>query len=406
MSLPVPVSFEFSTAGRIVFGAGTLARVPDLTVGLGTRPLVVTGATTERARPLLALLAERDLEIGVFPVPREPDVETVREGTLTARRAGCDCVVGFGGGATLDAAKAIAILATNPGDVLDYLEIIGGGRTLTVDPLPCIAVPTTAGTGSEVTRNSVIASREHRVKVSLRHQSMLPRVALVDPQLTYGLPPHLTAATGLDALTQLIEPFVCTRANPFTDGLCEQGITRVARALRPAFAGAGFARGAFAAPAEAAPPDIAAAREDMAVASLFGGLALANAGLGAVHGIAGPLGGMIDAPHGALCAALLPAVVAANLRALSERLPGSPALPRYRRVARLLTGNPDATPDDAVSWLLGLATDLGVLGLSAHGVGPALVPELVANAARASSMKANPVELTREELTAIVEAAL
>lgn len=230
---------------------------------------------------------------------------------------------------------------------------------------------------------------------------MLPRVALVDPELTYVLPPPLTATTGLDALTQLIEPFVCTRANPFTDGLCEEGMIRVASALRLAFSG-----GAFPGPPSTVPPDVAAARENMAVASLFGGLGLANAGLGAVHGIAGPLGGMIDAPHGALCASLLPTVVEANLRALRERAPQSPALPRYRRVARLLTGDPDAIADDAVAWLRRLVTDLGIPGLSAHGVGAELVPDLVVNAARASSMKANPVKLTREELTAIVEAAL
>ena len=217
-----------------------------------------------------------------------------------ARRPGaeerCDTVIGFGGGAALDAAKAIAILMTNPGDVTDYLEIIGRGKTLTEPPVPCIAIPTTAGTGSEVTRNSVIASREERVKVSLRSPLMLPKVVVVDPELTYDLPPAITASTGVDALTQLIEPFVCSRANPLTDGLCQEGIERVARSLRRAFESAG--RGE-------APAD-AAAREDMAVASLFGGLALANAGLGAVHGLAAPLGGMIGAPHGAVCAALLP----------------------------------------------------------------------------------------------------
>ena len=420
-----PARFEFATAGRIVFGAGSLPQAADLFPTLGRRPLLVTGASPERARPLLDLLAARFVDVTTFAVPGEPDVALVRAGTAAARQAVCDSVIGFGGGAALDAAKAIAILATNPGDITDYLEIVGRGLTLVELPLPCVAIPTTAGTGSEVTRNSVIVSREHRVKVSLRHQMMMPRVAVVDPELTYELPPALTATTGLDALTQVIEPFVCTRANPMTDGLCQEGMVRAARSLRRAVAAAPQAptptatgRGTAPQPSGATPPhtpdradlavtpETAAAREDMAVASLFGGLCLANAGLGAVHGIAGPLGGMIDAPHGAVCAALLPPAIEGNLRALRERAPESPALSRYQRVAALLTGDPVAAPDDAVTWLRDLVEELGIPGLAGYGVDAALTVELVANAARANSMKANPIELTHAELTAIVEAAL
>jgi alcohol dehydrogenase class IV len=382
--------FEFATAGRIVFGAGTLQAAGEIAPALGRRPLVVVGRSAERAEPLLALLRERDLSPAVFSVTREPDVELVRAGRAAAREQGCDFVIGIGGGSVLDAAKAIAALATNPGDVTDYLEIIGHGSSLAEPPLAWIAIPTTAGTGSEVTRNSVITSLEHRVKVSLRSPLMLPRVAIVDPELTYHLPPAITAATGTDALTQLIEPFVCTRANPLTDGLCREGIERVARSLRRAYQNG----------------QDAAAREDMAVASLFGGLALANAGLGAVHGLAGPLGGMIAAPHGAVCAALLPAVVAANLRALRERAPVNPALARYQRVAEWLTDDPKAAPEDATSWLRALVADLKIPGLSTYGVGPATIAELVQKAVRASSMKANPVELTQDELAAVVEEAL
>jgi alcohol dehydrogenase class IV len=390
------VRFEFATAGQIVFGPGTLAEGSGAAARLGRRSLVVTGRDGRRAGPLLALLGERGVEAQTFSVAGEPDVECVRNGTALARESGCDTVVGIGGGAALDAAKAIAILATNPGDVMDYLEIIGRGRTLTMPPLPCVAIPTTAGTGSEVTRNSVIASRGHRVKVSLRSPLMLPRVAVVDPELTYRLPSNITAATGLDALTQLIEPFVCTRANPFTDGICREGMERAARSLRRAFASAQH---------PAAPPD-SAAREDMAIASLFGGLALANAGLGAVHGLAGPLGGMIDAPHGAVCAALLPHVVAGNIQALRRRQPGSPALERYACVARLLTGNPDATPDDAGEWLRELAAELHIPGLATYGVGAAFIAELADKASRASSMKANPVALTSEPGTRCRHAVL
>jgi alcohol dehydrogenase class IV len=388
--------FEFTTAGRIVFGPGTLSEAGGIAASLGKRPLIVAGRTVERAKPLLALLAGAGLSAATFSVPGEPDVEIVEAGAAHARRGLCDCVVAFGGGAVIDAAKAIAVMARSPGELMDYLEVIGKNRPVVERSLPVVAIPTTAGTGSEVTRNSVIISREHRVKVSLRSPMMLPVAAIVDPELTYDLPPAVTAATGLDALAQLIEPFVCTKANPMTDGLCREGMVRVARSLRRAHADG----------------HDAAAREDMTVASLFGGLALANAGLGAVHGLAGPLGGMIDAPHGAVCAALLPHVMAANLAALRARARAgapqspAPALARYDEVARLLTGRAKAAADEAVAWIAELTADLGIPGLGSYGFGEAGVGELVEKAMRASSMKANPVELTAAELDAVVRAAV
>jgi alcohol dehydrogenase class IV len=397
--------FEFSTAGRIIFGQGALRDAGDIVQELGRRPLVLAGRTMERSETLVALLSHKGIRATMFAVPGEPEVELVRAATNVARTERCDSVIGFGGGSVLDAAKAVAALATNRGDVLDYLEIIGRGKKLSKASLPLMAIPTTAGTGSEVTRNSVIASPEHRLKVSLRSPSMLPRVALVDPELTHTLPAILTATTGLDALTQLIEPFVSRRANPFTDGLCQEGIARAARSLRRAVASA--PRRARTGNRSRAPtPEEAAAREDMAVASLFGGLALANAGLGAVHGLAGPLGGMIDAPHGALCAALLSPVLTTNLRALRARDPRNDALRRYDRIAQLLTGARDASADEAVEWLRKLFIDLDIPRLRTYGVGPEHVRELVDKAEAASSMKANPILLTRTELAAIVEAAL
>ena len=384
------MSFEFATAGRIVFGAGALSQAGDIVAALGRRALVVTGRNSGRAQPLLALLEQAGVTADTFAVAGEPDIETIERGAEAAREAQCDCAVGFGGGAALDAAKAIAALATNTGPLLDHLEVIGRNEPLAAAPLPIVAIPTTAGTGSEVTRNSVIISREHRVKVSLRSPLMMPAVALVDPELTYELPPDVTATTGMDALVQLIEPFVCTRANPLVDGLCREGMACVARSLRVAFASGRDA----------------AAREDMAVASLFGGLALANAGLGAVHGLAGPLGGMSDAPHGAICAALLPPVVRANLGALRTRAPESAALGRYEEVARILTGDPRASAGEAITWLGEMNADLRIPGLGTYGMNTEQIPELVGKAMRASSMKANPVELKAEELAAIVEAAL
>jgi len=281
-------------------------------------------------------------------------------------------------------------MLANPGELLDYLEVIGRGQALAKSSAPFIAIPTTAGTGSEVTRNAVLASPEHHVKVSLRSPLVLPRVAVVDPELTYGLPPASTASTGLDALTQLIEPYVCSRANPMTDALCVEGIRRAARSLRAAFADGRNAT----------------ARSDMAVASLFGGLALANAGLGAVHGFAGPIGGQFPAPHGAVCAALLPQVMEANLRALRQRQPGADTLRRYEEVAHLVTGNASATAEAGVEWVRKLVADLQIPRLGHYGLKREHTAGLVEKASQASSMKANPIALTRNELAGILERAL
>jgi alcohol dehydrogenase class IV len=376
--------FEFATATRIVFGEGTAATLPELARPFGARPLVVTGASTERAAWLVSALSAE-----VFAVPGEPSVDLVREGARHAIDAACDVVISLGGGSAIDAGKAIAAIATNGGEPLEFLEIVGKGRAITVAPLPFIAAPTTAGTGSEVTRNAVLASTKQGVKASLRSPLMLPRVALVDPELTYGLPPAATAYTGLDALTQLIEPYVSARANPMVDALCVEGIGRVAHALRRAYHDGADRE----------------ARRDMALASLFGGLALANAGLGVVHGFAAPLGGSWKAPHGALCAALLPQGIAANVAALRARAPQHTALERYATIARLLTGRNDAGTQDGIDWIQTLCAELNVPKLRAWGITEADLPGVVEKAARASSMQANPLQLTREELLGVIAAA-
>lgn len=382
--------FEFATAGRIVFGPGTLREAGALAAAFGRRALVVGGRTPERLAPLLESLRAAGVAPVTFAVAGEPTVEVAVAGATLARAEGCDLVVAMGGGSALDAGKAIAALATNPGDPLDYLEVVGRGRPLTAPPLPCIAIPTTAGTGSEVTRNAVLGVPAEGVKVSLRSPLMLPRVALVDPELTYDLPAPLTASTGMDALTQCLEPFVSPAATPLTDGFCREGLTRAARSLRRT----------------CHDPHDRQAREDMAIASLCGGLALANARLGAVHGFAAALGGMYAAPHGAICARLLGPVMAANISALRQRAPQSPALARYAEAARILTGAPSATPDDGAAWAAALADELSIPRLAAYGIGPNDFPAIVARASRASSMQGNPVVLTDEELTAILHAAL
>ena len=377
--------FEFATATHIVFGEGTASTLPELVRGFGGRPLVVTGASPARTASLCAALSCQ-----TFAVPGEPTVELVREGALLAQNSGCDVVISIGGGSAIDAGKAIAVIATNGGEPLEFLEVVGKGRAITLPALPFIAVPTTAGTGSEVTRNAVLASTEDSVKASLRSPLMLARVALVDPELTYALPPAITAYTGLDALTQLIEPYVSVRANPLADAICLEGLPRVARALRPAFH-------------DGADRD---ARRDMALASLFGGLALANAGLGVVHGFAAPLGGGFHAPHGALCAALLPHGMAANVAAMRARAPHHSALERYSVIARLLTGRTGATADDGIAWVRALCAELAIPALRTWGIEESDLPGIAEKAAHASSMKANPLPLTAKELLAALIAAL
>jgi alcohol dehydrogenase class IV len=381
--------FEFATATRIIFGADTISEAGELAAGLGRRALVVTGSSPERAAPLLAQLEAHDIPFTTFAVEDEPTIQVAQRGTQHAREHECDVVIGMGGGSVIDSGKAIAGLLTNPGAPLDYLEVIGRRQPLAEPAAPYMAIPTTAGTGAEVTRNAVLASPEHRVKVSLRHPLMLPDIALVDPVLTYTMPPAITAYTGLDALTQVIEPLVSHRANPLTDAICREGIRRAARSLRRAY--------------DAPDP---AAREDMALASLFGGLALANAKLGAVHGFAGPFGGMFHAPHGAVCAALLPHVMEANVRLLHARDPDNPALPRYDEVARLVTGDPAATAAAGVAWVAELCQALDVPGLADFGLEPAHVDALIDKAGRSSSMKGNPIALTPDDMRAILRQAL
>jgi alcohol dehydrogenase class IV len=382
--------FEFATASRILFGSGVLKEIGPIAADLGHCALVVTGRTMYRAAPLFDQLAEMEIAWVPYSVDGEPTVETAYLGTRLARQEACDLIIGFGGGSSLDAGKAIAALLTNGDDPLDFIEVIGRGKPLTQPSVPYIAIPTTAGTGAEVTRNAVLASPEHRVKVSLRSPHLLPRLALIDPELTHTMPPAVTASTGLDALTQLIEPYLSRRANPITDAICREGMRRAARSLRRAYQDG----------------DNSDAREDMALASLLGGLALANAGLGAVHGFAGPFGGMYRAPHGAVCACLLPHVMAINIKALSEREPNSHVLRRYTEVAQILTGNPKAIDEEGVAWVGELCQELQIPKLRSYKFTPSDFSIMIEKARVASSMRANPITLTAEEMHEVLTRAL
>ena len=373
-------SFAFATAARIAFGPGCSAQLPDAVAGLGARPFVCTGATPGRFAALLDGLDGAR----TWPIAGEPTLDDIRAAVAAARAHGAEVIVGLGGGAVLDAAKLVAALAPNDGDILDYAEVIGAGRATARAPLPFVAVPTTAGTGSEVTMNGVVTSPEHGVKVSMRHPSMLARVALVDPELTLGCPPAVTASSGLDALTQCLEPYVSPFATPLTDGFCVEGLRRAGRSLRRA-----YTRG-----------DDLDARTDMALCSLLGGLSLANAKLGAVHGLAGVIGGLTGAAHGLTCATLLVECCRGTVAALRERAPEHPALARYAEAGALLSGT--AGVDALLDWLADTVRILQVPTIGQLGVTPEQYPQICAQAAASSSMKGNPIVLDASELEEIL----
>jgi alcohol dehydrogenase class IV len=382
--------FEFATAGRIIFGEGTAHELWRYAAEFGRRALLVTGSSGERSAPFAEKLESAGVALNQFAMDGEPTLDKIRDGVRMASDFQADLIVSIGGGSAIDAGKAIAALAANGGDVLDYLEVIGSGRPLTRPSLRFIAVPTTAGTGTEVTRNAVLASPEHQVKASLRSRFMLPDLALIDPELAYDLPAAITASTGLDAFTQVIEPYVSMKANPITDLVCLEGIRLASGALLRAYRNGGDCE----------------ARKDMALASLMGGLALANAGLGAVHGFAAAIGGAFKVPHGAVCAALLPHVMAVNIRAIRARIGEGEQLARYGTIARIVTGTRDAAPEEGSAWIAELAASLNIRPLRSYGIGSADVPDLVEKGARASSMKGNPLPLTLSEMTEILSRAL
>lgn len=380
------MNFHFAVPTQIIFGNGALSRAPGIISGLGNRILVVTGANPDRAKPLIDLLPS-DAVVRTFRVDSEPTCDLVEAGICLARTFTCRVVVAFGGGSVIDAAKAIAAMAPNPGDLLDYLEVIGSGKPLLNRPLPFVAIPTTAGTGAEVTKNAVIKSTKKGVKVSLRSDLMFPDFAVVDPLLTHSMSPALSAATGIDAFTHLLETFVSNQANPFIDQFCRTGLEKISKSLLFAYKYG----------------DSRKARENMAMASMLGGMALANVKLGAVHGFAGPMGGMFAIPHGAVCACLVPAVMKMNVEVMQHK---KKDLSKYEEAARILTGKPSAQVKDAIAWTEKMTAKLNIPPLSSYGLDRTHFPELVKKAKKASSMKGNPVKLNDEQLTYILEQAL
>jgi alcohol dehydrogenase class IV len=390
--------FQFESAVQIVFGRGRFEEIGRLAAGLGSRALVVCNADRRGERRLierLTRLAARDaVDAEVFWISGEPEIEIIDDGLEAARRAGSDLIVGLGGGSAIDAAKAIAGLLANGGSCLDYMEVIGEGKPLRQPAVPWIAVPTTAGTGAEVTRNAVIGSKKKAYKASIRSRLLLARIALVDPELAVGLSPEVTARCGMDALTQCIESYTSKGAHPLTDVLALEGIRRAGRSLLRA-----YERG-----------DDLDAREDLALAALISGVTLSNAGLGAVHGLAAPAGARRPVPHGTVCAVLLPRVMQANIDALRAADSRHPVLERYAEVGRALTGDRSLEEDEAAEAGVGFASELvGALripGLASFGFTGEMIPGIVELARRASSMRYNPIELPPETLAEILRGAI
>ncbi|HEY9077089.1 MAG TPA: iron-containing alcohol dehydrogenase [Anaerolineaceae bacterium] len=381
-------TFEYTVPQRIVFGAGKVSLLPQEIQKFGRRVLLIipeSGLDKSLINDQFA-----SLEIVRLRIKSEPTLEIITEGVRLAKSEDVEVIVGIGGGSVLDTAKAIGVLVNNPGEPLDYLEVVGKGKSIQSPGIPVIALPTTAGTGAEVTRNAVIGVPSHRMKVSLRSAWLLPALVIIDPELTISVPPNVTAATGMDALAQLIEPYVSIRSNPLTDLYCLEGIRRIAGSLSAAYQDGTDMQ----------------ARVDMAFASLLGGLALANAGLGAVHGVASPIGGMFSAPHGAVCARLLPEVVNHNTLAALSQSKSHPIIEKYQRIARIVTGESDADVGDLVDWLYRTVEGLAIPRLGSYGITPGDIPEIAEKSESASSMKANPVTLPRERLIEILEKAL
>jgi alcohol dehydrogenase class IV len=381
------MTFEFATSGQIIFGREAVKKVASLASAMGNMVFIVSGSSDRSSSLLMESLKSEGLKVVIYKVTGEPTIKSVMDGVNIARKSLCNVVIGIGGGSVLDTGKVIAALLTNKGDLIEYLEVIGQSRSLKEISFPFIAIPTTSGTGAEVTKNAVIRSLEHSIKVSIRNPWMIPRIAVVDPLLTRTMPPMITASTGLDALTQLIEAYVSRKSNPLTDPICCEGIKRVARSLKKAYEDGNDFQ----------------AREDMAVASLFSGLALANAGLGAVHGIAGPMGGMFEIPHGIACALLLPNVMEINIEVIRLRMPESSTLRRYYDIAKILTGKSNVKEEDGAYWVKNLCGDFNIPKLSNFGITDKALTDLPEKARIASSMKGNPVPLSDNEILKILD---
>lgn len=396
MTIP---AFSISRLPRILFGTGQLAEMPKLARSYGRKALLVTGVRSFRASSRWIWLTERLTEQGLslehIAVSDEPTPQLVDDAVAAFHGRRIDLVVAIGGGSVLDAAKAIAGLLRVGNSVMDYLEGVGPELPYQGPALPYIAVPTTAGTGSEATKNAVLSVRgKNGFKKSFRHELLVPQYAVVDPDLLATCPRELIAANGMDALTQLLESYVSTKTNPFTDALATSGLAAVRDGLFAWYENSDQA---------------AQGRAAMAYAALLSGIALAQTGLGAVHGLAAPLGAFFPIPHGVACGATVAAATAANIAALRERDPENTALQKYAHLGALLSGQDEVRGSTAADTLIRLLEDwtgrLRLPTLGHYGITETDLDSIVAHS-RSSSMKTNPVVLTDDELRAILRRCL
>ena len=387
--------FSIARLPRIEFGSGAFSRTAELTGQFGRRALIVTGASSfpdsGRWHQLLQQFSTLGISYEHVSIAGEPSPEMVDDAVNEYAAANIEVVVGIGGGSAMDAAKAIAGLLRVKQSVMDFLEGVGPEMPYKGPAVPLIAVPTTAGTGSEATKNSVLSRQgDAGFKKSFRDDRLVAEIAIVDPELLSTCPGDVIAANGMDALTQLIESYVSIKANVFTDALGISGL----RAARDGLVRLYRSEGAD-----------AQARERMAYASLISGINLAQTGLGSVHGLASPLGAFYPVPHGVVCGTLIAAATEMNINAMLEREPDNAAINRYARVSEVLSQRRFKSTSDALDKLVELLQqwtyDLQLEKLSRYGLESSALDHVVEHS-RGSSMKTNPIVLTNEEIKAIL----
>ncbi|MEZ8557335.1 iron-containing alcohol dehydrogenase [Vibrio cyclitrophicus] len=377
--------FQFMTSTKIIFGDGALKASLSLFNQYGYSVLLVTGNTLERTSIVTDYFDAQSIRYQHIAVSGEPNIKMVEEAAISARRFKPDMVVAMGGGSAIDMGKALAAVLPNQGNLYDYVEVVGRNVPLKTKPIPFIAIPTTASTGAEVTKNAVLKSGQDQVKISLRSPDMLANVAIVDPTLTHGTNLYLSGRGAMDAFTHLMEAYVCGEPNPLTDMICEEGLRKLSSSV-----------------VRACIDDEPQARCDLAFASMLGGMAITNAKLGAAHGLASALGGKISAPHSIITARLAPYVMLENI-AVAREQKRDDILVRYKRIAQIVTYNIEAKEEEAVSWLSGTLNTLQLPSLLEFGVCAAQFDEVSADALKSVAIKGNPLPLNRERLVHILQ---
>ncbi|MBA5763055.1 iron-containing alcohol dehydrogenase [Vibrio sp. 404] len=377
--------FQFMTSTRIIFGEGALQSSLSVINQFGYSVLLVSGKNTERASPIIQYIKMQGMRYQHVAICGEPNITMVEETALNGRKFKPDLVIAIGGGSVIDMGKALAAIIPNQGDVYDYVEVVGRNVPLKTKPIPFIAIPTTASTGSEVTRNAVLRSGQDKVKVSLRSPEMLADVAIVDPTLTYGTDAYTSGRGAMDAFTHLMEAYVCGEPNPITDMICEEGLRRLSESVLPGCLNDNYR-----------------ARSDLSFAAMLGGMAITNAKLGAAHGLASALGGKLAAPHSVITARLAPFVMQENIRA-AKKAGRADVLARYRKMAQLLTGRANASRDDAVLWTNMMLEKLKLPDLNEFGVCKTSFEQVVDDALKSVAIKGNPLPLTKERLMFILQ---